>query len=184
MFGLLKSVLATVFLFLFLMTASLWVRSYFVTELWQHSVTTQENLAFAKSIFGVASGRGGVYVIKGETTWAEPNKKKADGQAKLIVNGWARTIPQNPAYGGGYFNAEKNGSYAGFGFGATNESNNISTVASFSLVFPWAFPTILLGMVSWSMINERRVERRRRFIASSEFADNDYLRTAAERTAA
>jgi hypothetical protein len=179
MFGLLKSALATFFLFLFLLTATLWVRSYFVTELWQHTVTTNENLAFAKSIFGVASGRGGVYVIKAQTTWAVPNKKKAAEEAARIKDGWLRTIPQNPGYGGNYFNAAKHGTFAGFGIGSTEESNNISTVASTSLVFPYAFPTIALGLLSWGLINHCRVEiqqRRRRFIASPEFADNNYLR--------
>jgi hypothetical protein len=88
-------------------------------------------------------------------------------------------FPTNPAYGGGYFSFAKHGSFAGFGFGSTSESNTISTVASFSLVFPWAFPTVVLGMISWGLINHCRVKRReqhRRFIASPEFADNDYLR--------
>jgi len=176
MFGLIKSVLATVFLFLFLFTATLWVRSYFVCELWQSSTTTNENLAFSKEIFGFASGRGGLYLINGHTTWAEPNKKSADGQISMIKNGWARTIPQNPAYGGGYF---RRGTWAGFGFASTNESNNVSTVASVSLVFPWACPTVVLGITSWGMINHCRAKRReyhRRFVASPEFADNDYLK--------
>src|SRR5437667_3703358 len=177
MFGLLKNVLATVFLFLFLFVSTLWVRSYWVSQLWQRSNTTNENLAFSKEIFGVASGRGGIYLITGHTTWAEPNKKKVDEQLKLISNGWARTIPQNPAYGGGYFNTARYGTSAGFGWGSTNDSNNISTVASTSVVFPYAFPTVMLGMVSWGLINHcRTVQRRKRFVQSMEFADNNYLR--------
>src|SRR4051794_4635151 len=111
MFGLIKSVLATVFLFLFLFVATLWVRSYFVCELWQKSTTTNENLAFSKDIFGVASGRGGVYLITAQTTWAEANKRLADDQVRQIKNGWARTFPQNVGYGGGYF---RKGTWAGF----------------------------------------------------------------------
>ncbi|HEV8290717.1 MAG TPA: hypothetical protein VGP94_02285 [Tepidisphaeraceae bacterium] len=177
MFGLLKSALGTFFLFLFLLCATLWVRSYFVTELCQHTVTTNENLAFAKSIFGVASGRGGVYVIKAQTTWAVPNKKKVAEETARIKDGWLRTIPTNPGYGGNYFNVARNGTFAGFGFGSTEESNNISTVASTSLVFPYAFPTIVLGLLGWGLINHTRAERRRRhFVQSTEFADNNYLR--------
>src|SRR5437763_8445424 len=123
MFALLKSVLASVLLFMFLLSASLWVRSYWVCELWQHTTTTRENLAFSKEIFGVASGRGGVYLIKANTTWAVRNNKLADDQVMQIKNGWARTIPPNPGYGGDYFNAAKHGTYAGFGFGSSNESN-------------------------------------------------------------
>jgi hypothetical protein len=177
MFGLLKSVFATVLLFLFLLTATLWVRSYWACELWQHTATTRENLAFSKEIFGIASGRGGVYMIRANTTWAERNKKAADDQVMQIKNGWARTIPPNPGYGGNYFNTLKHGTYAGFGFGSTNESNNISTVASTSLVFPWAFPTVVLGLVAWGLVNHcRNARRKRRFVQSPEFADNDYLR--------
>ena len=177
MFGLIKSILATFFLFLFLFTATLWVRSYYVTELWQHSVTTHENLAFNKSIFGVASGGGGVYAIKGQTTWAVPNQRKADEEAMKIKDGWQRTIPQNPGYGGNYFNTAKHPTHAGFGYASTEESNNISTVASTSVVFPYACPTIVLGMVAWGLINHCRTQRRqRRHVQSSEFADNNYLR--------
>jgi hypothetical protein len=177
MFGLIKNALATFFLFLFLLTATLWVRSYFVTELYQHSVTTNENLAFGKSIFGVASGRGGVYLIKAQTTWSVPSKKKVDEEIKQIKNGWQRTIPQDAAYAGGYFNVAKHGKFAGFGFGSSEESNNISTVASISLIFPYAFPTIGLGMLAWGLINHCRVQRRRRrYVESPEFADNNYLR--------
>src|SRR5205814_5956041 len=177
MFGLLKNALATLLLFLFLLTATLWVRSYWVTELWQHTLTTRENLAFDKSIFGVASGRGGIYLIKGQTTWAVPNKKKADEESAQIKNGWQRTIPNNPGYGGNYFNTAKHGTFAGFGFGSTNDSNTISTVASTSLVFPWALPAIVLGLLAWGLVNHCRVKlRQRRFVQSSEFADNDYLR--------
>ena len=183
MLGLIKSVLATFFLFLFLLCATLWVRSYFVTELVQHTVTTNENLAFAKSITGAASGRGGVYLIKAQTTWAVPDRKKADEEARQIKDGWQRTIPPNPGYGGSYFNTAKHGTYAGFGWAAKEESNNISTVASVSVVFPYACPTILLGMTSWCLVNQCRVQRQRehrRFIASPEFADNDYLRPRQE----
>src|SRR5437870_10884895 len=59
MLGLLKNALATVFLFLFLMTASLWVRSYWVCELWLHSQSTRSDLSFTRDSFGLASGRGG-----------------------------------------------------------------------------------------------------------------------------
>jgi len=177
MFGLIKSAVATFLLFLFLLTATLWVRSYFVTELYQRTLTTNENLAFAKSIYGVASGRGGIYLIRAQTTWAVPNQKKADEEIRQIKDGWARTIPQNPAYAGGYFNAAKHGKFAGFGFGSTEESNNISTVASISIILPYACPTILLGMLAWTLINHCRVQRRKRgFVASPEFADNNYLR--------
>ncbi len=177
MIGAIKSVLATVFLFLFLLTASLWVRSYWVCELWQHTTTTNENLAFLKELFGVASGRGGIYVITGHTTWAEKNKKLADAQAAQIKNGWAKTIPPQPAYGGGYFRTDKHGSFAGFGFGSTNDSNNISTVASTSILIPWACPTIAFGLIAWGLINHCRIRRQqRRFVQSPEFADNDYLR--------
>ena len=177
MFGLIKNVLATFLLFLFLLTATLWVRSYFVTELYQHSVTTNENLAFAKSLFGVASGRGGVYLIKAQTTWSVPNKKKADEEIKQVKDGWQRNIPQNPAYAGGYFNTAKHGTFAGFGFAFTEESNNISTVASTSMIFPYACPTIVLGMLAWGLINHCRAQlRKRRFVQSMEFADNNYLR--------
>jgi len=177
MFGLLKNALATVLLALFLLTATLWVRSYFVTELWQNTLTTRENLSFAKAIFGVASGRGGIYLIKGQTTWAVANKRKADEEFAQIKDGWARTLPTNPGYGGNYFNTARHGTFAGFGFGSTNESNNISTVAQTSLVFPWALPTIVLGLLAWGLINHCRVRRQqRRFVQSSEFADNDYLR--------
>ena len=177
MFGLIKSVLATVFLFLFLLTATLWVRSYFVSELYQHTLTTNENLAFAKSIFGVASGRGGVYLIKAQTTWSVPNKRKADEELRAVKDGWQRTIPQSTAYGGGYFKTDKHGTFAGFGFAFTEESNNVSTVASTSILFPYACPTIVLGMLAWGLINHCRVERRRRrFVQSTEFADNNYLR--------
>lgn len=174
MFGLIKSVVATIFLFLFLVLATLWVRSYFVCELWQRSLTTNENLAFSKEIVGFASGRGGIYLIGAHTTWAEANKKLADDQVKQIKNGWAKTVPANPAYGGGFF---KHGTWAGFGFSSTNESNNISTVASTSMVIPWACPTIVLGLMSWGLINHCRAQRRqRRFVQSMEFADNNYLR--------
>jgi len=177
MFGLIKNALATVLLALFLLTATLWVRSYFVTELWQHTVTTRENLAFAKNLFGVASGRGGIYMISGQTTWAVSNKRKADEESASIKDGWARTLPTNPAYGGNYFNTAKHGTFAGFGFGSTTESNNISTVAQTSLIFPWALPAIVLGLLAWGLINHCRVKRQqRRFVQSSEFADNDYLR--------
>jgi hypothetical protein len=177
MFGLIKSVLATFFLFLFLLVSTLWVRSYFVSELYQHTQTTRENLAFAKTISGVASGRGGVYLIKAQTTWAAPNAKKADEEVRQIKDGWQRTIPQNPGYGGNYFNTSKHSTYAGFGFAFTEESNNISTVASTSLVFPYALPTVVLGLTSWGLINHNRIQRRRRnFVASAEFADNNYLR--------
>jgi hypothetical protein len=177
MFGFLKSALGTVFLFLFLMTATLWVRSYWVTELWQHTVTSHENLAFSKGIFGVASGRGGIYMIKADTTWAVPNKKKADEEAAQLKDGWQRTLPATPGYGGNYFDLTKHETHAGFGLASTNESNNISTVASFSLVFPYAFPTVLLGIFGWGLINSSRVARqRRRYVQSTEFADNNYLR--------
>src|SRR5436190_5055452 len=177
MFGLIKSILATVFLFLFLFVATLWVRSYFVCELYQHTLTTNENLAFSREIFGIASGRGGVYLITAHTTWAEPNRRLADDQIRQIKNGWARTVPQNPAYGGGYFNTSRHGTRAGFGYGSANDSNNVSTVASTSFVFPYACPTFGLGLVSWGLINHCRTQRRqRRFVQSPEFADNDYLR--------
>src|SRR5258706_12235980 len=177
MFGLLKNALATVLLALFLLTATLWVRSYFVTELWQHTLTTRENFSFAKGIFGVASGRGGIYLINGQTTWAAANKRKADEESAKIKNGWLRTIPTNPGYGGNYFNTAKHGTFAGFGFGSTNDSNTISTVASTSLVFPWAIPAIDLGLLAWGLINHCRAKlRQHRFVQSSEFADNDYLR--------
>ena len=105
MIGLLKNVLGTVLLALFLLTAALWVRSYWVCELCQHTKTSRENLAFYKEIFGVASGRGGLYIITAKTTWAEPTKRKADEQAARIKDGWERTIPPIAGYGGAlYYN--------------------------------------------------------------------------------
>ncbi len=177
MLGLLKNALATVFLFLFLLTASLWVRSYWVCELWLNSQNTRSDLSFARDSFGFASGRGGVYFNRSHSTWSLSNRKKADDQAMQLKDGWQRTFPTNPGYGGNYFDVSKNGTVAGFGLASSDESNNISTLKSTSILFPYAAPTVVLGMTAWGLVNHcRNVRRKRRFVQSSEFADNDYLR--------
>jgi len=36
-------------------------------------------------------------MLKADTTWAVPNKKRADEEAAQLKDGWQRTLPTNPA---------------------------------------------------------------------------------------
>src|SRR5207245_7152773 len=138
---------------------------------------TRRALAVTRDSFGLAPGRGGVYFNQSHSTWSASSKKKADDQAMLLKDGWQRAFPTNPGYGGNYFDVSKHGAFAGFGLASSEDSNNISTLKSTSILFPYAAPTVALGMLAWGMVNHcRNARRTRRFVQSAEFADNDYLR--------
>ncbi|HEV8605853.1 MAG TPA: hypothetical protein VGQ99_10830 [Tepidisphaeraceae bacterium] len=167
----------TVTFLLFAGCASLWVRSYWVSEQLQYRSITQDGRAFTRTIFTIASGEAGVYWNSTKESWTAKNQAQADSQlSEFAKNGWSQT-PLEAGYAGNAFALTKQPRQWGFGH---HESQGIAagvTSASSSYVFPFAAPTAFFGLLpAWGLF---RIivpsSNKRKYVVSNEFADSTYL---------
>src|SRR5215210_795347 len=93
---------------------TLWVRSYWVSEVFADQKTTQAGLTFTRNDCTLASGEGGVYFNHGKTTWTVPDQVTADSHKPLLAQVALTRTDLKPGYAGN-FDPDKTPLKFGFG---------------------------------------------------------------------
>jgi len=166
--------LTAISLLMFLTCSVLWVRSYFVSEIFQRNKTSLDSSDVIRNQWNVASSHGGIFVnrsvSKGPQQGDQPTVSAAD---------WDRTRLSENEYAGNFF--ERTGEKRRFGFGYAHSVSGESpkSLTRTSIVFPYALPVVFLGCISSVLTNRALRKPERKLIKSPEFADNSYLERAA-----
>jgi hypothetical protein len=169
----------SVILILFSACVTLWVRSYWVSELVHYQSTTQDVLDFRRTIFSVASGEGGICFSQTRQTWNVKDSKQAQRYAADVIGGGFKYARLGAGYAGNVFDQDKHPTTRGFGHAVDEKLAPQGKSVSNSYIFPHAAPTTFFAIlpVWWLFRLIFPAPKQRKLVASTEFADNDYLRS-------
>jgi len=166
--------LTAVWLLLFLTFSTLWVRSYFVSEIFQRNKTSLDVQTVSRNQWNIASGHGGIFINRSISSSPQ------QGDEPIVAGAsWKRTRLSENEYGGNFFERTGQTRRMGFGYAHSTSGEAPKSLTRTSMVFPYALPVIFLGCISWVLTNLAIRRPERKVVKSSEFADNSYLDKAA-----
>jgi len=166
--------LTAISLLFFLTFATLWVRSYFVSEIFQRNKTSLDGQTVQRGQWNIASGRGGIFINRSISSGPQQGDQPTVSGAS-----WQRSRLTENDYGGNFFERTGQTRRIGFGYAHSTGGEAPKSLTRTSMVFPYALPVVFCGCISWVLTSLAIRRPERKIVKSTEFADNSYLEKAA-----
>ncbi len=165
---------------LFLACATIWVRGYMVSELWQKQESTRDGLTLIKHTTTLVFARGGVYFSRASDSYTAQSERDANKHAPGFASfNWKRKQLGDDVSAGTYFDATNLSTHLGFGYFEQDYSATRPYNKATAFLIPCATPTFFFLL--FPFVGAYRILRahanlgERKIIKSPEFADNNYL---------